>query len=85
VEAASWTFLSRRTSYTVNVPSPHCLTRDFIPTIVNSFAQQSLVDEVLAKEDYTALARAVENVPSFDQSDIHGDVATSESEAHWAP
>ncbi|ETS85172.1 hypothetical protein PFICI_03197 [Pestalotiopsis fici W106-1] len=58
--------------FTVNVPSPHCLTRDFIPPIMNGWAQQSLVDQVLATEDYTAFARAVENVPSFDQPNIHG-------------
>jgi tyrosinase len=58
--------------FSVNVPSPHCLTRDFTPPIMNSFAQQSLVDVVLATEDYTAFARAIENVPSFDQPNIHG-------------
>lgn len=58
--------------FLVNVPSPHCLTRDFTPAIMNSFAQQSLVDGVLAAADYTAFARAVENVPSFDQPNIHG-------------
>lgn len=58
--------------FTVNVPTPQCLTRDFTPTIMNSFAQQSLVDVVLATPDYTAFARAIENVPSFDQPNIHG-------------
>ncbi|KAF3020245.1 hypothetical protein E8E14_012263 [Neopestalotiopsis sp. 37M] len=58
--------------FSVNVPSPHCLTRDFTPPIMNSFAQQSLVDVVLATEDYTAFARAIENVPSFDRPNIHG-------------
>lgn len=58
--------------FTVNVPTPHCLTRDFIPTLMNTFAQQSLVDVVLATSDYTAFARAIENVPTFDQPNIHG-------------
>lgn len=39
---------------------------------MNTFAQQSLVDVVLATSDYTAFARAIENVPTFDQPNIHG-------------
>lgn len=58
--------------FTVNVPNPHCLTRDFVPTIMNVWAQQSLVDKVLSTSDYTEFARAIENVPSFDQPNIHG-------------
>lgn len=60
-------------AFTVNYPAPgDCLRRDFIPWIMNSFADPQLVDEVLAQEDYTSFARQVENVPSFDQPNIHG-------------
>lgn len=60
--------------FKVNVGSgePHCLTRDFIPWVLNTFAQQSLVDKVLATPDYTAFAKAMENIPSFDEPNIHG-------------
>lgn len=60
-------------AFTVNYPAPgDCLRRDFIPWIMNSFADPKLVNEVLAQEDYTSFARQVENVPSFDQPNIHG-------------
>lgn len=61
------------TSFMVNFPGPSvCLTRDFMPHVMNEFAQQSLVDEVVASKDYTAFAKAVENVPDFDFPNIHG-------------
>jgi len=59
-------------TFKVNYPTPHCLTRDFIPWIMNSFAQQSLVDHVLAQPDYTTCVRAIENIPSFSEPNIHG-------------
>lgn len=46
---------------------PDCLRRDWIPWIMNYFAQQSLVGHVLAQSDYTSFARAIENIPSFSQ------------------
>lgn len=58
--------------FKINVPSTGCLKRDFTPWIVNYFAQQSLVDHVLSQPDYTSFAFAIENVPSFDQPNIHG-------------
>lgn len=58
--------------FKVNVPSTGCLKRDFTPWIMNYFAQQSLVDHVLSQADYTSFAFAIENVPSFDQPNIHG-------------
>lgn len=39
---------------------------------MNSFADSKLVAKVLAQPDYTSFARAIENVPSFDQPNIHG-------------
>jgi tyrosinase len=60
-------------SFMVNYPGPPvCLTRDFIPTIMNTFAQQSLVDGVLSQPDYTTFAKAIENVPDFNYPNIHG-------------
>jgi len=60
-------------SFMVNYPGPAtCLTRDFIPWIMNSFAQQTLVDHVLAQPDYTSFAKAIENVPDFNFPNIHG-------------
>ncbi|KAJ5972601.1 uncharacterized protein N7479_002519 [Penicillium vulpinum] len=51
---------------------PDCLRRDFIPSIMNYFSRQSLVDHVLAQPDYTTFARALENIPAFTQPNIHG-------------
>lgn len=58
--------------FKINVLSTGCLKRDFTPWIMNYFAQQSLVDYVLRQPDYTSFAFAIENVPSFDQPNIHG-------------
>ncbi|KAI9374215.1 hypothetical protein BJX61DRAFT_541049 [Aspergillus egyptiacus] len=49
-----------------------CLKRDFIPWIMNSFAQQSLVDHVQSQPDYTSFAYALENIPAFTEPNIHG-------------
>ncbi|KAJ5174026.1 uncharacterized protein N7500_001957 [Penicillium coprophilum] len=51
---------------------PDCLRRDYIPSIMNFFARQSLVDHVQAQSDYTTFARALENIPAFTQPNIHG-------------
>ena len=59
-------------NFTVNYPKPDCLRRDFIPHIMNTFADPKLVEKVLSQPDYTSFARAIENVPSFDQPNIHG-------------
>ncbi|KAF8847908.1 Di-copper centre-containing protein [Acephala macrosclerotiorum] len=60
-------------SFMVNYPGPpKCLTRDSIPWIMNSFAQQDLVDLVLAQPDYTAFSKQIENVPNFNFPNIHG-------------
>ncbi|KAI7781608.1 Di-copper centre-containing protein [Diaporthe eres] len=58
--------------FKINVPSTGCLKRDFTPWIMNYFAQQALVDHVTSQPDYTSFAFAIENVPSFDQPNIHG-------------
>ncbi|KAF9889993.1 hypothetical protein FE257_006673 [Aspergillus nanangensis] len=58
--------------FQVNYPEPDCLRRDFIPWIMNTFAQQSIVDHVQSQPDYTTFARALENVPVFSQPNIHG-------------
>jgi tyrosinase len=39
---------------------------------MNYFAQQRPVDHVLAQPDYTSFPRALENIPSFAQPNIHG-------------
>ena len=57
--------------FTVNVPTPHCLKRDFVPWIVNRMADKRLVEEVLAQPDYTSIARTVEKKQSFDPPNIH--------------
>ncbi|KAJ0415561.1 hypothetical protein BJY00DRAFT_293349 [Aspergillus carlsbadensis] len=49
-----------------------CLKRDFIPWIMNTFAQQSLVNHVQSQPDYTSFARALENIPAFTEPNIHG-------------
>jgi tyrosinase len=59
-------------AFTVNFPTPDCLRRDFVPGIMNSFADPALVANVIAQTDYTSFARAIENVPTFDQPNIHG-------------
>lgn len=57
--------------FMLNVPTPHCLTRDFVPWIINRMAAPKVVDEVLAQPDYTSFARAVEKERSFSPSNIH--------------
>ena len=39
---------------------------------MNSFADPNLVAQVQAQPDYTSFARAIENIPSFDEPNIHG-------------
>ncbi|KAK7941478.1 uncharacterized protein PG986_013865 [Apiospora aurea] len=53
-------------------PDPGCLKRDFVPWILNSFADPARVAEVLDQPDYASFARSVEKVPTFDQPNIHG-------------
>jgi tyrosinase len=56
----------------LNFPAKGCLKRDFVPWILNTFADPALVQNVLAQKDYTGFARAIENIPSFDEPNIHG-------------
>ncbi|KAF2030697.1 monooxygenase [Setomelanomma holmii] len=58
--------------FMLHFPTKDCLRRDFIPWIMNTFANPKLVQNVLAQPDYTSFARAIENIPSFDQPNIHG-------------
>ena len=58
--------------FMLNFPERDCLRRDFNPKIMNTFADPALVEDVLAQEDYTGFARAIEKVRSFDQPNIHG-------------
>jgi hypothetical protein len=58
-------------NFNLNVPTPHCLTRDFVPWILNRMADSKLVEEVLAQPDYTSVARAIEKTKSFSPSNIH--------------
>lgn len=66
----------REGQFFLNVKQPKgqsdCLRRDFIPWIMNYFARQSLVNHVESQDDYTSFARALENIPSFTQPNIHG-------------
>ncbi|KAF9734717.1 hypothetical protein PMIN06_008036 [Paraphaeosphaeria minitans] len=59
-------------NFWVNIPKRDCLRRDFIPWIMNSFADPALVANVLAQPDYTSFARAIEGTPSFAAANIHG-------------
>ncbi|KAH7065797.1 monooxygenase [Paraphoma chrysanthemicola] len=59
-------------NFMLNFPAKDCLRRDFVPWIMNSFADPKLVQNVLVQKDYTSFARAIENIPSFDQPNIHG-------------
>jgi tyrosinase len=56
----------------LNFPSRDCLRRDFIPWIMNSFADPKLVQMVLSQPDYTSFAYALEGTPSFEARNIHG-------------
>jgi tyrosinase len=58
--------------FMLNFPGRDCLRRDFNPRIMNTFADPALVEDVLAQEDYTSFARAIEKVRSFNQPNIHG-------------
>lgn len=49
-----------------------CLKRDFLPSLMNVWADQKLVDGVLEQPDYTSFARNIEMVPSFSVPNIHG-------------
>jgi len=53
-------------------PVKECLKRDFVPWIMNTFADPKLVRNVLAQKDYSTFAREIENIPSFDSPNIHG-------------
>jgi tyrosinase len=57
--------------FTVHLPTPHCLTRDFVPWIMNRMADSKLVEEVLAQPDYTSVAKTVEKERNFVLSNIH--------------
>jgi tyrosinase len=59
-------------SFVVNFSTPDCMRRDFVPWILYSFADPTLVRNVLAHEDYTSFARAIENIPSFGEPNLHG-------------
>lgn len=58
--------------FMLNYPERDCLRRDFNPRIMNTFADPKLVEKVLAQNDYTSFARALENVPDFNVPNIHG-------------
>jgi tyrosinase len=58
--------------FMLNFPTRDCLRRDFIPPILNTFADARLVEKVLAQPDYTSFARELEGVPTFDRPNIHG-------------
>ncbi|KAK3209470.1 hypothetical protein GRF29_69g1908836, partial [Pseudopithomyces chartarum] len=52
-------------AFYVNIPSKQCLRRDFVPWIMNSFADPQLVTRLLSQPDYTAFARDVERERNF--------------------
>jgi tyrosinase len=57
--------------FSVNLPTPHCLARDFVPWIINQMADPKLVEEVLAQPDYTSFATTIEKTRSFDPPNVH--------------
>ncbi|KAF1980068.1 monooxygenase, partial [Bimuria novae-zelandiae CBS 107.79] len=59
-------------NFYVNIPEKDCLRRDFIPWIINGFADPKLVAKVLEQPDYTSFARELEGSPSLDFMNIHG-------------
>lgn len=58
-------------AFTLHFPSKDCLRRDFIPWIMNIFADARLVEEVMSQPDYTSFARTLEKKPSFTDPNIH--------------
>jgi tyrosinase len=59
-------------AFMLNFPTRECLHRDFIPWIMNTFADPALVQKSLEQPDYTSFARELEGTPSFDGRNIHG-------------
>ncbi|KAH7356246.1 hypothetical protein BKA66DRAFT_251524 [Pyrenochaeta sp. MPI-SDFR-AT-0127] len=59
-------------AFPLNFPTLDCLRRDFIPWIMNTWADPKLVRNVLAQEDYTSFAKAIEHLRSFKSPNIHG-------------
>lgn len=58
-------------NFMLNFPERDCLRRDFVPWIMNTFADPALVKNVLAQKDYTSFARDVERLRDFDPPNIH--------------
>lgn len=52
--------------------NPHCLTRDFAPTLAAFNLLESVVDETMSQPDFGSFTRRVESVPSFTVPTIHG-------------
>ncbi|KAF2745875.1 monooxygenase [Sporormia fimetaria CBS 119925] len=60
-------------AFTPNYPSgPECLRRDFIPWIINSWADPAVIAELMKSPDYTTFAFNMEGIPSFDVPAVHG-------------
>jgi tyrosinase len=57
--------------FSLNLPTPHCLTRDFVPWILNKMADPKLIEELLAQPDYTSFAKTIEKERNFDPSNVH--------------
>ncbi|KAA8911392.1 hypothetical protein FN846DRAFT_792268 [Sphaerosporella brunnea] len=55
-----------------NLSNPHCLTRDFAPSVAETNLVQSVWDEVMAEPDYGAFARRLEALPSWAMKNVHG-------------
>lgn len=55
----------------LNFPERDCLRRDFVPSIMNTFADPALVKYLLAQKDYTGFARDVERLRLFDPPNVH--------------
>lgn len=55
-----------------SINNPHCLTRDFAPTLAATNLLQSVVDGIMKAPDFGRFTKAVESVPSFDVPTIHG-------------
>jgi tyrosinase len=59
-------------NFMVNYPTPSCLRRDFIPTLLNSWADPKLEQQLLDTPDYTTFDRVIEGQKTFEFPNIHG-------------
>ncbi|KAH8731557.1 hypothetical protein GQ44DRAFT_746267 [Phaeosphaeriaceae sp. PMI808] len=56
-------------NFMLNFPIRDCLKRDFVPWILNGYADPKVVEKVLVQENYTSFARQIENKRSLTLED----------------